>query len=407
MLVLLARIYVLVPQIVLSAILCYSLRADEVEEGKWVGKRVMWKEGMVASLNERQLDIERIPLVATVGEESGDLLWLSRAWVRKQDVMTLAQAIEHYSQQIEKEPTVARWHCRRAWALLESDAVDKAIVDFEKAIELEPKSVDAYVGLGWTKQSQGDLAGALKDSDHALAVDSKHPQSRRLRGVLFCMQRKFDEGIAEFGKAIELDPGYPRDHTDRAKAWHDKQEYDKALDDFQEAIRLDPRPAAAYALRGATWRELNEHERAANDYSEAIKRSPDDWLLFAQRGSAHEKLAKYEDAVADYKESIRLDSKNPVGHGSFARLLATCPDLKFRNGKVAIVHATKCCELTEYKDSILIFWLAAAYAEAGDSKNAVKWQEKANAISKDERAKRFGEFLVEHYRQGKRPERPR
>jgi tetratricopeptide (TPR) repeat protein len=408
MLALTCRIRSVTPllSLLFAVVLCFELSADEVATDGWVGEDVVWKEGAVATLDDQKVDIEGIPLVTTVGEESGDLLWLSRAWVRKQDVMTLAQAIEHYSQQIEQEPKVARWYCRRGWALYRNKKTDEAIADFEKALQLEPKHIDSFCGRAWVKQSTGGLASALSDCDIAIAADPQNARARRSHGVILCIQTKYDEGIEELSKAIELDPGYSLDYANRANAWHEKREYSKALADFAEAIRLDPRPAAIYSHRGSTWRRLGEHAKAAEDYSAAIEREPTDAMLYYHRGSELEKLAKYEDSIEDYREAIRLDPKNAFGHIGLAGVLATCPEQKYRDGKVAVEHGTTACELTEYTDSNFLMFLAAAHAEAGDSENAVKWQQKANELSKNPFLKVFGAAILEHYRQGKRPVRP-
>jgi hypothetical protein len=57
--------------------------------------------------------------------------------------------------------------------------------------------------------------------------------------------------------------------------------------------------------------------------------------------------------------------------------LATCPAEKFRDGKRAIQMATKACELAEWDSSWKLHTLAAAYAEAGQFDEAVRYARRA------------------------------
>jgi HEAT repeat protein len=89
----------------------------------------------------------------------------------------------------------------------------------------------------------------------------------------------------------------------------------------------------------------------------------------------------FDKAKKDYEDAIQREPKNARAHGSLAWLFASCPDAKWRNGKSAVEHATKACELTGWKTPSCLGALAAANAEQGDFEAAIRNQQKSLEIS--------------------------
>ena len=128
-----------------------------------------------------------------------------------------------------------------------------------------------------------------------------------------------------------------------------KDQTDKALADLTAAIKIDPKFAPALYSRGTLLAEKGEFDKAVADFDAAVKAAPND-----------------------------LQAAN-----EFAWFRCTCPEAKYRDGKAAIAEATRVCEATGYKHEEFLDTLAAAYAESGDFKTALKWVTKAAEIDPD------------------------
>jgi hypothetical protein len=93
--------------------------------------------------------------------------------------------------------------------------------------------------------------------------------------------------------------------------------------------------------------------------------------------------------IADYEAAAALSPDRSSLFSDLGWLLASCPAVELRNGPQALVHATRACELTGWKDHQSITVLAALYAKLGNFPMAVKWQQEAlSLLSPQDRPRR-------------------
>ena len=90
---------------------------------------------------------------------------------------------------------------------LESGSLDAAIAAYERAIALDPKSIDPRLNLARTHASRGQYAMATEAVIAALDVEPSHPRGTLLLGQLHLAQQSYAEAVAALEEAQALLPG--------------------------------------------------------------------------------------------------------------------------------------------------------------------------------------------------------
>jgi len=83
---------------------------------------------------------------------------------------------------------------------------EKALEDFNRAIQLEPQKYDGYLGRANTLNTLGRYEDALKDYDRALEIDPNLANAYVNRGSAYSHMGEYEKAIADYEKGLELDP---------------------------------------------------------------------------------------------------------------------------------------------------------------------------------------------------------
>jgi tetratricopeptide (TPR) repeat protein len=126
-----------------------------------------------------------------------------------------------------------------------------ALADFSAAIALMPTFSAAYGGRAGAYRLIGDNAAAAIDLNRAVELDPRNPALRHVRGCLLYDTRNWDGALADFRQAIAIDPSGQA--LARARIWLIRARRDER--------RAADRELAGF-LDGSTAAELDSWERA-------------------------------------------------------------------------------------------------------------------------------------------------
>lgn len=165
-------------------------------------------------------------------------------------------------------------HIYRGIAFAKKGEINRAIADYDKAIELSPKNAIAYNNRGYAYNELGQYDRAIADFDQAIDFDPKSSTAYNNRGYAYFNKGAFDRAVADYDQAIKLDPRYAKAYRNRAMALMKKRDYARAIADFDQAIQLNPSDAIAYHNRGVANERAGRKALALNDYKRAAQLKP-------------------------------------------------------------------------------------------------------------------------------------
>jgi tetratricopeptide (TPR) repeat protein len=191
-----------------------------------------------------------------------------------------------------------------------SGGLTQALTEIDRAIELDPKSGDAYRMRGeLTREAGGSLARAEADLTKAIALNPNDTEAYELRGVIYTNQHRTDRAIADYDQVIKLQPNNAQAWADRGVTWYLAGEYEKAIADDDEALRLDPTRDSTLSNRAAAWKKLGKLDKALADDNEAIRLDPKTADYYDNRGLTYAGMKEFDKAIADYDTAIRMEPR--------------------------------------------------------------------------------------------------
>ena len=232
------------------------------------------------------------------------------------------RAIIDLNEAVRLDPQLYFAYINRGSAYLFKKDYDRAIVDFEQALRIRPNSVDTYGGLIRTYSSKGDIDRAIEAANAGLRVAPKNVLFLVARAGLMIDKHDYDRALADLNDALRISPKSVDALNQRGATFHEKKDYDRAIVDFSEALRIDPKSWTAYHGRGRAHREGGNYQRALADFSEAERLEPKQAIPLFGRSLTLEKMGDLNAAYRDVVEALTLDPANSDGQRSRERLRA-------------------------------------------------------------------------------------
>ncbi len=267
---------------------------------------------------------------------------LGNALLRQRDV---AGAIAACRLAVELDGTFAKAHHNLGQALAAGGNARAAIEAYQRAIELGLDDPVVHTNLGNAFYELDDLPHAVAEYRRAIDRNAKLALPHNNLALALLQQQDISGAIDECHRALEIDPKLSLAHYNLGKALRAKGDVPGAIASCLRAIELDPQLAGAFNTLGNAYMQGGQPAKAIAAFRRAIELRPMDELY---RSNLTINMAEQGDiggAITAYREWIAALPDSVSALNSFAWLLATCPDEKFRNPEEAVRLASRAVEL--------------------------------------------------------------
>jgi tetratricopeptide (TPR) repeat protein len=248
---------------------------------------------------------------------------------------------------------------------------ERASTEFAQALEAAPNDAQVWTDVAHFRRSSGDQAGALQAADRAVGIDPRSVEALTLRGELTRSQYGLAGAIPWFDRALEVDPDNVTALIERASTLGDLGRMQDMLRDSRRVLELSPGHPLAYYLQAMLAARGRDFPLARSIWQKTegrLDQTPAGMLLASaidyQTGNVEQAVARLD----------RLVARQPANRKA-RRLLAAA---QWRKGDVAGTIATlRPLADRPDADSYTLSLIGRALERQGDTQGAAAYLARA------------------------------
>lgn len=291
----------------------------------------------------------------------------------------------------------------QAVKLQQGQQYDAAIAAYQKAISLQPKSVDYIYSLGTCYQQKGDIDNAIAQYRQAINMAPTNKDFQKdlaaaleLKGAPMIDQAvdKQTKGdlagaIDLYNQALQYMPNNARLYTNLGTALQQSDKFAEARNAYQKAYDLDKKNEVGdLYLMGTIDENYNQGGKALSEYQQYMMQAGNKAQYFAAAKDAAARLTKNVMDIVKLQTSGDVKQAKEADDDYNAGLAAQ----KAQNYDEAIADYQKAAQIKP-KEPAYPYAIGTAYEAKGDMANALTNYQNAAAL--DPKNKQYQDILAQ------------
>lgn len=234
-----------------------------------------------------------------------------------------ASAVADFTKVIEDFPPTEDVRQERAGSYFQLGRYDLALADIDVAMKRHPEAAYPWSLRGYIRMRKGDDAAARADFDRALELDAKHLDALRGRAHVLARSGAHERAIADLTQVIEIDPEGVDPLMARGLAYLSKNDFGRAAEDYTRVLEKNPGDANAMLNRGICRERLGDDAGMREDYTRVLAgmSEPTSALEFNNRAWLRCVLGQAEAALPDAERAVALEPEDAVKQSTLGHVL--------------------------------------------------------------------------------------
>jgi tetratricopeptide (TPR) repeat protein len=221
----------------------------------------------------------------------------------------LVAAAEAYARCTELDPGV-RPRDSLGFVHLLSDEHRDAVIQFERAKDIDPKFAPAVNNLGLASDIADNRAEAKKRYNMVLGkIDKNNVRARVMLALDLWLDGSHSKAIKELEKALKIAPEDDLAWTFLGDVHYDMRKHERAIRAYKKATEINDKAFIAWYHMGIAYEDKRKDEEADRCYRKALEAKADPPLELVLRVAEindEGRLDKLEDAVKFYELYVQL-----------------------------------------------------------------------------------------------------
>jgi tetratricopeptide (TPR) repeat protein len=217
-------------------------------------------------------------------------------------------ALDLFTRAQKLDPASPRPHYYIASALERLGAADSAAVEYQTALRINPKYVEALTGYGKLLRKQGKTAEGTQKLEEAVKYNGKDPAALYGLGQAYLEDKKFDDAEKVFRKGTLLKTGRAQFLAGTALAIEGKGDLKEAEELFIRARETDPNNLRVRLEMGNFYMRKKIPVLAAPEFGHATTLNPKDPETHYMYGRALVGMNEFNAALKAFVDATKQDS---------------------------------------------------------------------------------------------------